>query len=99
MESSIFLLDKEEWGGLGRLRLPDLSRFEMFVYKGLTCLHLLQVHGISFGYLRNESLLQVYSMIKGSLRGKLSLLWFVEDFGIFGVLGRELLLYFFCSLS
>ena len=55
-QSSIFLLDKEEWGGLWRSRLPDFARFEMLVNESLACFHFLWVHGIGLGYFWSKSL-------------------------------------------
>ena len=53
-KSSILLLDKEEWRGLGGLRLSDFARFKVFVDELLACFYLFRVHGIALGYLRNE---------------------------------------------
>ena len=55
-ESSVFLLNEKEWGGLGGLGLSDFSRLKMFVNKGLTCFQLLRVHGIGFGHFRDKGL-------------------------------------------
>ena len=49
-EPSIFLLNKEEWGGLWQLRFSDFAEFEMFIDELLACLHLFWVHGVGFHY-------------------------------------------------
>ena len=71
----------------------------MFFNECLACLQLFRVHGIGFGHFRNEGLLQFYSMIERSLRGKFSSLRLVEDLGVLGILWRELLFYLSGSLS
>ena len=98
-QSTVLFLNKETWGGLGGSGFPNLARLEVFIDERLTCYRLLRVHGIGFGYFRDEGFLQLYSMVKGSSRGKFPSLWFIEDFGIFGILGREFLFYLFSGLS
>ena len=56
VKPSIFLLNKEEWGGLWRLRFPDFAGFEMLVDECFTHFPLLQVHRIGFSYLWDEGL-------------------------------------------
>ena len=56
-ESSIFLLNKEEWGSLWGLGLSNFARLEMFVNEHLTCLYFFWVHGVGFGHLWDEGLL------------------------------------------
>ena len=97
-EPSVFLLNEEEWEGLQQLRFPNFARPKMFLDECLTCLHFFWVHGICFGYLWGEGLFQVYSVVEWSLRREFSFSRFVEDFGIFGVLWREFLLYFLSGL-
>ena len=59
-------------GGSG---FPNFARFKMFLDERLTCFGLFWVHGIGFGYFRDESFLQLYSMVKGSSGGEVLLLW------------------------
>ena len=71
----------------------------MFIDEHFTCLHFFRVHGIGFGYLRDEGFLQFYSMVKGSSRGKFPPLWLVKDFGILGILWGKFLFHSFGGLS
>ena len=98
MKSSIFLLD-EEGRGLWRLGFTNLARFEVLINEFLTCLHFLGIHQISLSYLWNEGFLEIDGMVKGLLRGKFPILWFVEDLGVLGILQGKLLLYSLCCLG
>ena len=71
----------------------------MFINERLTCFCLFRIHGIGFGYLRDEGFLQFYSMVKGSSRGEFPSLWLVKDFGILGILWGKFLLHSFGSLG
>ena len=97
-KSSILLLDKEERRGLRQLGLSDLTSFKVFINELLACFHLFRVHRVSLGYLWNKSFFQLDSMVKQLLRRKFSISWFIEDFGIFGILWREFLFYLLSSL-
>ena len=85
-KSSIFLLNKEEWGGLRWLRLLDLARFEMFINEFLTCLHFFGIHGIGLCYLWDKGFLEIDGMVKGLLRREFPILGLIEEFGAFRVL-------------
>ena len=71
----------------------------MFINECLTRLRLLQVHRIGFSYLWDKGFLQFYPMVKRSPRRELPSLWFVEDFGVFSILGRKFLFHSFSSLG
>ena len=67
--------------------------------KSLTCFHFLQVHRIGLGYLRDKSFLQFYPVVEGSSVGEFSSFWFIENFGILGILWGKLLFYFLGGLG
>ena len=71
----------------------------MFINERLACFRLFRIHGIGLGYFQDESFLQFYSMIKGSSRGEFPSLWFVEDFGILGILWGKFLFHSFSGLG
>ena len=71
----------------------------MFINECLTCFRLFRIHGVGFGYLRDEGFLQLYPVVKGPLRGKLPSLWFIKDFGILGILWGKFLFYSFSGLG
>ena len=63
----------------------------MFIDELLACLHLLGVHWVGLGYLWNKGFFEINDMVKGSSRGKLPILWFIENLGVFGVLWGKFL--------
>ena len=71
----------------------------MLVDKHSACFHLFRVHGIGFGYFRDEGFLQLYSMVKGPSRGKFPSLWLIKDFGVFGILWGKFLFHSFGGLG
>ena len=77
----------------------NLAQLKVFINELLACLHFLRVHWIGFSYFQNEGLLKIYGVVKSSLRRKFPVFWFVNDLGVFGILWRKFLLYFFCCLS
>ena len=71
----------------------------MFINELLACLHFLGIHRIGFGYLRDEGFLEINGMVKGSSRGKSSILRLVEDLGVLGVLWGKFLFHLLHGLS
>ena len=71
VKSSIFLLDKEEWGSLRGFGRDNMTGFEMFLDKGFACVFFSRIQWVDFGNLRSKDILEVDGMVKGSVRGKL----------------------------
>ena len=79
--------------------LLDFARLEVFINELFTHQHLLRIHWVSFGYLRNEGLFEINGMVERSLRGEFPVLWFIEDLGILGILWGEFLFHFLSYLG
>ena len=77
----------------------DFTKFEIPFNELLTFVHLLWIHRVGFGYLRNEGLLQVNSMVKGLSGREFSILWFIEHLGILSILWGEFVFNFFSGLG
>ena len=88
-KSSVFLWDKEEWGSLRGFGRDNITSFEMFLNKGFACIFFSRIEQVDFGNLRNEGILEVDGMVKGSVRGKLFIGLFRKYIGKVGAEFRD----------
>ena len=92
-EPSILLLDEEEGGSMRQLGFTNLAGFEVFIDELLAHLHFFGIHQIGFGHFWGEGFFEINSMVKGSSRGKLPILWLIKNLGALSILWREFLLH------
>ena len=63
VEVSIFLFDKEEGGGLGRVERADFARFEIFVKEVFNGFLFIGREGVDFPTPRGKGFVEVYFMV------------------------------------